>query len=135
MKRNVVAVLIACAMTLPATSASAADAPPAQAPAPAPAAKPAAAAASGALLIDEIVPEKSRFPEPAIQRTVIEDRGTRIDELRVRGQLQKVTVSPKGGAPRYEVLTTDDGQSAATGGASGRSLGSAGKRVWKVLGF
>lgn len=131
MKRSVVAVLVACAMTLMATFADAADTPPAQPPA----AKPAATAASGAILIDEIVPDKSRFPEPAIQRTVIEDRGTRIDELRVRGQLQKVTVSPKGGAPGYEVLTTDDGQSAATGGASGRSLGSSGKRVWKVLGF
>jgi hypothetical protein len=130
MKRSVVAVLVACAMESMATFADAADTPPA----PPPAVKPAAAAASGALLIDEIVPEKSRFPEPAIQRTVIEDRGTRIDELRVRGQLQKVTVSPKGGAPGYEVLTTDDGQSAATA-ASGRSPGSAGKRVWKVLGF
>lgn len=118
-------------MMLTATFANAADAPPAQAAA----AKPAAGAASGAILIDEIVPDKSRFPEPAIQRTVIEDRGTRIDELRVRGQLQKVTVSPKGGAPGYEVLTTDDGQSAAVGAASGRSPGSAGKRVWKVLGF
>jgi hypothetical protein len=131
MQCTVVAVLVACAMTLTATFASAADAPPATAPA----AKPAAAAASGAILIDEIVPPKSRFPEPAIQRTVIEDRGVRIDELRVRGQLQKVTVSPKGGAPGYEVLTTDDGQSAAADAASGRSPGSAGKRVWKVLGF
>ena len=131
MKRSVVAVLVAYAMTSMATFADAADTPPAQPPA----ATPAATAASGAILIDEIVPDKSRFPEPAIQRTVIEDRGTRIDELRVRGQLQKVTVSPKGGAPGYEVLTTDDGQSAGASGASGRSLGSAGKRVWKVLGF
>jgi|KBSMisStaDraftv2_1062788.scaffolds.fasta_scaffold51816_2 hypothetical protein len=130
MKRNVVAALAACAMTLAAPFATAADAPPAQPSA----AKPPAAAASGAILIDEIEPQKSRFPEPAVQHTVIEDRGTRIDELRVRGQLQKVTVSPKGGAPEYEVLTQTDGTRVFVS-ETGQSPGSSGKRVWKVLRF
>jgi hypothetical protein len=130
MKRNVVAALAACAMMFATALANAADEPPAQ---PA-AAKPPAGAASGAILIDEIVPEKSRFPEPAVQRTVIEDRAARVDELRVRGQLQKVTVSPKGGAPEYEVLTQTDGTRVFVS-ETGQSPGSSGKRVWKVLRF
>ena len=129
MKRTVVAVLVACAMASMATFADATDTPPSQPPA----ARPAAAAASGAILIDEIVPEKSRFPEPAIQRTVIEDRSARVDELRVRGELQKVTVSPKGGAPGYQVLTGDAAHSGGEG--PGTPRGATGKSVWKVLGF
>ena len=130
MKRNVVAALAVCAMTFATALANAAD----EAPAPPVAAKPPAGAASGAILIDEIEPQKSRFPEPAVQHTVIEDRGTRIDELRVRGQLQKVTVSPKGGAPEYEVLTQTDGTRVFVS-ETGQSPGSSGKRVWKVLRF
>ncbi len=87
---------------------SAADAAPA--PAAPPQVQPAAAAASAVLPLEEADPKTRRFPEAAIKRTVIEDRTTRIDELRVRGQLQKVTVSPKGDAPVYEVLTSDDAQ-------------------------
>jgi len=125
MKRSVVAALVACAAALLPPLANADDAPPA--------AKPPAAAASGALLIDEIVPEKSRFPEPVIQRSVIEDRSARIDELRVRGQLQKVTVSPKGGAPGYEVLTGDAAHSGGEG--PGTPRGATGKSVWNLLRF
>jgi len=125
MKRRVVAAPVACAAALLPPLANADDAPPA--------AKPPAAAASGALLIDEIVPEKSRFPEPVIQRSVIEDRSARIDELRVRGQLQKVTVSPKGGAPGYEVLTGDAAHSGGEG--PGTPRGATGKSVWNLLRF
>jgi hypothetical protein len=126
MKRFVVAALFACAAVVGAPFAHAADA--------APAPLPPAAAASSALPLDALDPApKKGVSEPAIKRTVIEDRSARIDELRVRGQLQKVTVSPKGGVPGYEVLLGDGAH--AIGDDPGTSRGSAGKRVWNVLRF
>lgn len=71
--------------------------------------------------------------EPAVRHTVIEDGRMRIDELRVRGQLQRVTVQPKGAAPSYDILAGDAGRDFADG--SGVSRGAAGKRVWNVLRF
>jgi hypothetical protein len=71
--------------------------------------------------------------EPKEQRTVVEDGRARIDELRVRGQLQRVTVSPKGRAPSYEILVGDGGRDLSDGPSPSR--GAVGKRVWNVLQF
>jgi hypothetical protein len=137
MKRSVVAALVACAAALSTPLASAADAastavtPTPTAPVPAP--PPATAPLSSALPLEEVDPPASRVAEPVIKRTVIEDRSARIDELRVRGQLQKITVSPKGGVPGYEVLLGDGAH--VVGDDPGTSRGSAGKRVWNVLRF
>ena len=99
------------------------------------AAAPASAAASppstSATTIEEI--EVGRAGEPNVKRTVIDDSRARIEELRVRGQLQKVTVAPKGGAPGYEILLGDGAH--PIGDDPGTSRGSAGKRVWNVLRF
>ena len=81
--------------------------------------------------IEEI--EVGRAGEPNVKRTVIDDGRARIEELRVRGQLQKVTVAPKGGAPGYEILLGDGAH--PIGDDPGTSRGSAGKRVWNVLRF
>lgn len=65
--------------------------------------------------------------EPAVQQTVIEDQGSRISELRVRGQTQRITVQPKvGGAKAYEIVTGD---------GHGVAGGATGQRVWQVLQF
>ena len=72
--------------------------------------------------------------EPNVKRTVIDDSHAHIEELRVRGQLQKVTVDNKGRAPNYEVLTHDGARDIADGGIVGLG-GAAGKRVWNVLRF
>ena len=77
--------------------------------------------------------ELGRAGEPAVKRTVIDDGRARIEELRVRGQLQKVTVAPKGRLPGYEILLGDGAH--AVGDDPGTSRGSAGKRVWNVLRF
>jgi len=74
-----------------------------------------------------------RASEPNVRRTVIDDGRARIEELRVRGQLQKVTVAPRGNVPGYEVLLGDGAH--AVGEDPGTSRGSAGKRVWNVLRF
>ena len=88
-------------------------------------------ASTDATTIEEI--EVGRAGEPNVKRTVIDDSRARIEELRVRGQLQKVTVAPKGGAPGYEILLGDGAH--PIGDDPGTSRGSAGKRVWNVLRF
>ena len=43
-----------------------------------------------------------------MRRTVIEDDGARIDELKVRGQTKRITVTPKtGGKPNWPKLAVD----------------------------
>lgn len=125
MKWSAWAALGACIPALSSFDARAADAPP---PAPPSVAAPASAPAS-----EEPGATRPAGGEPFVKRTVIEDDQTRIEELRVRGNLQKVTVMPKGRAPGYEVLTGDGYHSTADD--PGTSRGSAGKRVWNVLRF
>ena len=72
--------------------------------------------------------------EPDVKRTVIEDDGARIDELRVRGQATRVAVTPKlGPRKRYEIITGDAGRDTFDGTGGARSA--VGKRVWNVLDF
>ena len=126
MNWTVAVAFAACATAFASSAASAADLPP---PLPAPA----AVATPPAPPLDAVDQDKKGVAEPVIKRSVIEDRGARIEELRVRGQLQKVTVAPKGDAPGYEILLGDSSRVFADD--PGTSRGSAGKRVWNVLRF
>ena len=68
-----------------------------------------------------------------IERIQIEDAGNRIDELRVGGQTQNITVQPKSDMPAYEMQPDDMGRSRPSEsreGFSGRK-----QRVWNVLAF
>jgi hypothetical protein len=77
---------------------------------------------------------KASAGEPAVKRTVIEDEGARIEELRVRGQLQRITVTTKlGGKSSYEIITGDGSRDLSDGANTSR--GAAGKRAWNVLSF
>jgi hypothetical protein len=72
--------------------------------------------------------------EPKVQHMVIEDEGARIEELRVRGQTQRITVTPKVGVHAgYEIVPADGARDMSEG--PGSSRGVAGKRVWNVLSF
>jgi len=72
--------------------------------------------------------------EPNVKRSVIEDEGSRIDELRVRGQTERVTVTPKVGLRKpYEIITGNAGRDPFDGTGGARSA--VGKRVWNVLDF
>lgn len=66
-----------------------------------------------------------------IERIHIEDAGSRVDEVRVGGQTQSITVQPKADVPPYEIVPQDGarGQRQTEGG------GMSGKRVWNVWGF
>jgi hypothetical protein len=55
--------------------------------------------------------------EPRIEHIQVEDSAARIDELRVGGETQNITVQPKSGMPSYQVEPKT------------------GERTWKVLGF
>ncbi|MGZ5266330.1 MAG: DUF2782 domain-containing protein [Caldimonas sp.] len=81
----------------------------------------------------EAAADKAGNNEPHVQRTVIDDGHARIEELRVRGQLQKVTVDPRGGAPVYEIIVGDGSRDFSEG--TNTSRGAAGKRVWNVFRF
>ena len=64
------------------------------------------------------------------QHLVSEDDHVRIDELRVRGQTQRLSVQNKGsGAPDYDILPPTGGHDPS------KSRDAAGQRVWPVLSF
>jgi hypothetical protein len=68
-----------------------------------------------------------------IEHITIEDAGNRIEELRVGGQTQNITVQPKANVPAYQIQPDDLGRSRPSEsreGFSGRK-----QRVWNVLGF
>ena len=69
-----------------------------------------------------------------IQRIRTEDSGSRIDELRVGGETQSITVQPKVGSsiPSYEVKPPDSAKGSTPSPSSGDTNGS---RVWNVLKF
>ena len=72
--------------------------------------------------------------EPNVKLTVIEDEGARIEELRVRGQAQRIVVAPKVGPKgRYEIVTGDGSRDLSDGTSGAR--GAVGQRVWNVLSF
>jgi len=70
-------------------------------------------------------------PDPLIKRTVIEDDQVKIEELRVRGQLQRITISPKASGVRpYEIAPPDSGRD-----PSQPSKGISGHSLWQLFSF
>ena len=83
----------------------------------------AARAAEPPVAAPDVPPGK---PEPVVEYLIVEDDGARIEELRVRGEPQRVTVRTKGPLKsEYEIVVPHHG---STGGAVGQ-------RVWHVLSF
>ena len=81
-----------------------------------------------------LAPSAKGPTDKRIEHIHIEDAGSRIDELRVGGETQTITVSPKGGMPAYEVEPNTGNRSPATT-ERGSAGASGGTRVWKILGF
>ena len=72
--------------------------------------------------------------EPHVDHLVHEDEGSRIEELRVRGETKRIVVKTK--APlkgEYEILP--DNAAKGVPQAPNGSRGVAGQRVWQVLAF
>ena len=68
-----------------------------------------------------------------IERIVVEDAGNRIDELRVGGQAQTITVQPKAAVPAYEIPTDDLTRNRSPEGREG--MAGRKQRVWNVFDF
>lgn len=127
---------VAAALLTAALSCSAQEqAVPAQAARPQ-AAEPAVATPRPAVLASEQpqADADARGGEPNVRRTVIEDNGSKIEELRIRGQTQRISVTPKiGPRKRYDIITGDASRDSTYG--TGGARDAVGKRVWDVLDF
>ena len=112
--KNAFGPLLAAALTLLPLAAAVAQTP-------APAQQPAAEA-----------PAQSGRGNQVIQRIRIEDAGSRIDELRVGGETEKITVQPKASVPPYEIKPAEGDHGTPPAASGGDTNGS---RVWNVLKF
>jgi len=93
-------------------------------------AQPAPANASASVVLPAATPAAASVPKVASHITVIEDDNARIEESRVRGAVQRVTVQSKiGGVRPYEI------QVAPAGRDPSRERGNAGRSAWSVLDF
>lgn len=117
------------ALPLPALLATLALGPMAWAQTP-PGAAPAASAARGVLRPVAAPAATPAAARAATEMNVIEDDNVRIEETRQRGQLARVTVSPKGSTlGSYEINV------GARGRDPSQDKSGAGQRVWSVLRF
>ena len=75
-------------------------------------------------------PAPRATPEPRIERIVQKDDNVRIEELRVRGVTQSITVDAKAGgaASRYQIRTGD-------GSDADRERHGAGRSAWRLFSF
>ncbi len=115
--------MISLLLTLPLSVPAAAFAQ-STAPAPVP------ASLSATPRIEAAPPTASGRPGKAVQRIRIEDAGSRIDEVRVGGETQSITVQPKTGInlPPYEVKPSGSAASTFSNQTNG-------PRVWNVQKF
>ena len=86
------------------------------------------------LTLAAAVPAGAQTPkaraEPEVKHSVVEDDRVRIEELRVRGQVQRITVSPKASGVRpYEIVPPDPGRDAS------QNKGLSGQRLWQFFSF
>jgi hypothetical protein len=79
-------------------------------------------------------PELDPRKNQKIERIRTEDGGNRIDEVRVGGETQSVTVQPKAPVPPYEMQPSDLARSRPADRREGLSGGGS-QRVWNVLNF
>ena len=96
-------------------------------------AQPAPASTTAATTSAPAATDAGRGGEPNVRLTVIEDGGSRVEELKVRGETRRIVVQSKLGGGRYEIIPADGGRDLATGPTTPR--GAVGQRVWRVLQF
>ena len=77
----------------------------------------------------ELDPRKNQ----KIERIRIEDNANRIEEVRVGGQTQVVTVQPKADVPAYEIQPNDMARHRPADSREG--LAERKQRVWNVFSF
>ncbi|MFO6420077.1 hypothetical protein ACLBKS_07730 [Hylemonella sp. W303a] len=76
---------------------------------------------------------KSGPPDQKVEQIQHEDKGSRIEELRVGGETRSITVNPKigkGTAPAYEVTPESNNRNPATSDGSGE-----GRARWTIFSY
>lgn len=89
--------------------------------------------AASALSIEDTSTQPSAQNQ-RIERLSHEDAGSRVDELRVGGRSKSVTVTPKTGAPAYEIVPNDPSRNRGDN-SNGDGSSPTGRRVWKLGNF
>ncbi|MDB5752158.1 MAG: hypothetical protein JWP65_2579 [Ramlibacter sp.] len=79
-------------------------------------------------------PELDPRKNQKIERIRTEDGGNRIEEVRVGGETQSITVQPKAAVPPYEMQPNDLARSRPAERREGLSGGGS-QRVWNLLAF
>jgi len=69
-----------------------------------------------------------------IEHIEVIDSGARVNELRVGGETQNISVQPSNGMPAYEVVPANGARNRRIDERDGGS-GSVGQRVWKLISF
>lgn len=72
-------------------------------------------------------------PGQRVERITHEDQLTRIDELRVGGQTQRIEVQPKNGAPAYDIAPLRSAEPPGQG--AGERTGNGGRSSWRLFNF
>jgi hypothetical protein len=84
-------------------------------------------------VIQESQPLEARKNQK-VERIRNEDSGAVIEEVRVGGQTQSITVQPKANVPAYEIQPADMARSRPGDNRDGMSNAN-GRRVWNLLNF
>ena len=79
----------------------------------------------------EVTPAGASLPEPKVERHVSEDDQVRVEELRVRGESQRIVVKLKGSAGREYDIVPSTGAS----DPSQRLKAPAGSALWRLFSF
>ena len=89
-----------------------------------------AAAVCQAQAVPSVSAAAASAPVESLTRKVIEDDGARIEETRLRGAPQRITVQSKiGGVAAYEIIVAPPGRDAT------QQRGAAGQRAWSIFSF
>jgi len=70
-----------------------------------------------------------------VERIVVEDAGSKVEELRVGGQTQSISVQPKAAVPAYEVRPVDGTRAGAVPENGRDGASNTGSRVWNLRQF
>ncbi len=70
-----------------------------------------------------------------IKHIEVQDKDVQVNELRVGGETQTITVKPTNGLPAYEVVPANGARQHRIDERDGAGSGSVGQRVWNLFNF
>jgi hypothetical protein len=83
---------------------------------------------------DPSAPASDR-PTPKFERIVVEDGGSRVEEIRVGGVTRQIEVQTKSGLPNYHIQPNQVQGPATPASERTGQPGGAGRSTWRVLDF